>query len=414
MTWGFVDEPKDIESFALVSKWVYSLSTRFVREHARLKRLLPTFSIQVETDPNGPHEVLELLLQNPRLGLYVHKALIEDWRVPGSERNISVASLSPERIVEFESAVRCSPYIPPSEEERWVRKIKKGNPDPIVALIMMRLTRLRQLRLVYPYTGGNVYLNTTLKRMTLVPDGANNLGPSAEQSEPGDGSQTRFERRPSSFCNIKEMEMNLGGIKMKVLSKLLQGVKDLESFSFTSSPGTTFDFPRLNRALLRCSRASLQKLILHDDTESQLYLGPLIGFHNLVELKVNVSFLLGCHDEPQKRLIHTLPKCLQVLSLYLGETARLEEVEDVANQVVECKMEQCPRLERLWVEMMDPEEMDEEEACQLMEYVVDKLAEVVVQLDMGLYSNFYMSAAHREFAEGMRELIGARFLSLMA
>ena len=80
------------------------------------------------------------------------------------------------------------------------------------------------------------------------------------------------------FRNINEMEMNLGGIKMNVLSKLLQGVKNLESFSFTSSSATIFDFPRLNRALLRCSRASLQKLILHDDTESQHYLGRLINF----------------------------------------------------------------------------------------------------------------------------------------
>ena len=53
------------------------------------------------------------------------------------------------------------------------------------------------------------------------------------------------------------MEMDLGGIKLNVLSKLLRGVKKLESFAFTSSSDTTFEFRRLNRELLRCSRGSL-------------------------------------------------------------------------------------------------------------------------------------------------------------
>ena len=67
--------------------------------------------------------------------------------------------------------------------------------------------------------------------------------------------------------------MNLGGITVNVLCKILQDVKRLESFAFTSSSDITFDFSRLNRG-------SLHKLIIHDDSESQRDLGHLIGFEN--------------------------------------------------------------------------------------------------------------------------------------
>ena len=382
ITWGFVDEPEDIESFALVSKNVYSLSTPFVQEHARLKHLLPTIIIDVEADPNEPYELLEQLLRDPRLAFYIHEALIEDWRTRGNQQNVSPTTLSPARIAEFESAVRCSFYVPPSEKDEWIRAIKEGNPDPIVALIIMRLTKLRQLRLVYPYTGGNTYLLGTLKRMTLSPDGASNPGSLVTQIGLDGGSQFLF-KRPSPFLNINEIEMNLGGINMGVLAKLLQGVKELESFAFTSSSKTTFDFRRLNRELLRCSRGSLNRLALHDDSESQRYMGRLTGFQNLEEVKINASLLLGRDDEQSRRLADALPTSIQELSLYLGDTAEPDEVEDVVDQVIECKMERCPRLDTLWVETVDLVEMDEEEESQLKE----KLAEVGIEFDMGEYSN---------------------------
>ena len=132
--------------------------------------------------------------------------------------------------------------------------------------------------------------------------GRGNLGSTVPHREPeNSGRQIRFAKKPPPFHNIKSLEMNLSGISMNVLSKLLQEVKNLESFSFRSSSTTIVDFPRLNRALLRCSRASLQKLVLHDDAENQHYLSRLINFQNLIELKINVSFLLDHQEEPQRR-----------------------------------------------------------------------------------------------------------------
>ena len=380
MTWGFVDEPEDIESFALVSKNVHTMSKPFLQEHARLKRLAPKVSIDVGTEPNGPREVLEQLLKTPRLALYVRKALVEDWRTHRSERNTSVKPLSPERRAKFESAVRCSSHIPPSEKDDWVREIKRGNPDPIIALIMMRLTKLRHLGLVYPHNGGNAYLFTALKQMALAPDGANNLGSSVTRTGPNGGSQASI-KPPSPFCKIKEMEIILGSLEMDMLSSLLQGVKNLESLDISSLLNTNFDYHRLNRELLQCSRETLQKLVLHDETESQRFMGRLTGFQNLVKLSVNASLLLSREDEQRRRLVDMLPTSIQALTLYLGDTAGPHEVEEVVNQVFECKMECCQRLQTFWIEMENPVEMDEEEKIRLKE----RLAEVGIGFEVGEY-----------------------------
>ena len=71
-------------------------------------------------------------------------------------------------------------------------------------------------------------------------------------------------KRPWPFLHIKEIEMDLGGIKPNVLSKLLRRGEKLTSFAFTSTFDTTFDFSRLHRELLRCCRGSLKKLNLHE------------------------------------------------------------------------------------------------------------------------------------------------------
>ena len=382
ITWGFVDEPEDIESFALVSKRIYRLSTPFVQGHARMKTSDPTIIIDLEEEPSGPYDLLERYLHNPRLAFYIHGALIDDYRRDESQRNVSLASLSPERIAEFESAVRCSFYVPPSEKDDWVREIKGGDPDPIVALIVMRLTKLRYLRLVYPYTGGNDYLLETLKRMTLSPDGASNLGSSVTQIEPDGGSQVIFRKR-SPFLKINKIEMNLGEIELKVLSKLLRGIENLKSFAFTPTSGTTLAFRELKDELLKCSRSSLNKLVLHDDSESQRYMGHLTGFQNLVEVSISACLLLGREDEQTMRLADALPASIQKLNLYLGDAAEPDEVEDVIDQVLECKMGRCPSLVTFWIEMVDPVEMDDEEEIQLKE----KCAEVGIKFEMGEYSN---------------------------
>ena len=118
---------------------------------------------------------------------------------------------------------------------------------------------------------------------------------------------------------------------MSVLSKLLQGVKKLETFAFISTSDATFEFGRLNCELLGCSSSSLHKLIIHDDSKSQHYMGHLISFEGLVELSANFSFLLGRQDEQHRRLIHVLPTSIRKPFLYLGTTAEPDEVEDVVN-----------------------------------------------------------------------------------
>ena len=382
ITWGFVDEPEDIESFALVSKTVYNLSKPFVQEHARLKHLPSTIFIDVQQDPNGPYDLLEQLLDNPRLAFYIDEALIEDWTTPGDRQYVSLTSMSPQRIAKFESAVNCSSYVPPAEKELWVRKVKNGNPDPIVALIIMRLTKLRYLRLVFPFRGGNFYLLGTLKRMILSPDGASDSGPSVTQIGPHGGSPVIF-KKPWPFRHVNDIGMDFGLIKPIMLAKLLRGLKELESFAFASTFDTTFNFRQLHGELLKSCRGSLKKLNLHDASQCHCYMGRFTGFWNLKELKISVNLLLGYESEQRRRLVYALPASVESLSLFLGSEAEPDEVEDMVDQVIEAKLKRCIWLDTFWVETVDLVEMDDEDESQLKE----KLAEVGVEFEMGEYSN---------------------------
>ena len=72
--WDCVINPDDIESFALVSKNIYSLGARDLKEHKYLKEL---YSV-VRCDESGrrPAMEVEILLLHPRIALYVREISI--------------------------------------------------------------------------------------------------------------------------------------------------------------------------------------------------------------------------------------------------------------------------------------------------------------------------------------------------
>ena len=57
--WGYVIEPDDVESFALVSKRIYSLSSQFMNEHASLKRQYSKIWISYRQGNYEPADLLE-------------------------------------------------------------------------------------------------------------------------------------------------------------------------------------------------------------------------------------------------------------------------------------------------------------------------------------------------------------------
>lgn len=72
-----------------------------------------------------------------------------------------------------------------------------------------------------------------------------------------------------------------------------------------------------------------------------------------------------------------LPTFIEKLSLYLGNEVEPDDVEKVVDQVIECKMNRCPRLDTYFVKTMDLIEMDEEEESQLKDKSVEAGIEII-------------------------------------
>ena len=69
--WGHVQEPGDVESFALVSKRVYAAEGPFVEEHNKLKREFSFFTTYSRNDASVAASFLKEVLCRPRVALYV-------------------------------------------------------------------------------------------------------------------------------------------------------------------------------------------------------------------------------------------------------------------------------------------------------------------------------------------------------
>ncbi len=162
--WGYMYEPEDVESFALVSKGVYYLSTRFVREHNRLKR--QSSKMRVERyhteEASTPPELLEKILLNHRSTLYIRELQIWNYenRLDGP-----FTGLTENTIATLIRAVQNSPLIASSEIEHWIEQVQHGNHGRILGLILMRLPRLQKLGIRGRYSGFNHRLLETLARM---------------------------------------------------------------------------------------------------------------------------------------------------------------------------------------------------------------------------------------------------------
>lgn len=158
--WGHVIEPEDVESFALVSKRIYSLATPFVEEHTRLKQQYSKIYCPNHQTRSKVANLLEEMLLNPRIALYFNELQIHvctdlwfiDW----------LLSYSREIIDLLKSAMQYSSSIAPSEVEDWMADIERGDKDPTIALIVMRRIKLKKLELgrCYQHTDGSYLLKT--------------------------------------------------------------------------------------------------------------------------------------------------------------------------------------------------------------------------------------------------------------
>ena len=173
--WGNVLEPKDVESFALVSKLIYAVGRRFVEDHKNLKNKYSFIDLVSQTRASAPVFLLKDVLLRPRVAFYVtHLSINSYWTAwlnlkdnndsDGDSGTYHHAPYPEEIMALCIEAVGKTSFVPRNQVSRWIEKIRKGDEDPIRALLFLLLPNITTVTLVRDGIGGDL-LQETIKRI---------------------------------------------------------------------------------------------------------------------------------------------------------------------------------------------------------------------------------------------------------
>ena len=338
--WGYVIEPDDVESFALVSKRIYGLSSQFVNEHASLTQQYSKIKIAYRKGNYESADLLEKMLLNTRIAFYISSLQMSIWKPRWAKQTTPQV----DTMALFEGAIRASPLITGSEVEDWITDVGKGNEDAMTALIIMRLTKLKGFRLWQSKPDEGPYLLRTLERITQSPEAASQPRQSISGTKINKDSQITSTRR-SIFFSIREMQIASPGIMFDLLCQILHYTKPLKSFTYWRHRGTNIEISRLCDKLLERSQLSLQKLSIHGEDTG---LGDITQFHILAKVAVKFDILLGNTDDTCRDLADVLPMSIESVQINCPpETIPFHVLRRLILDMIKCKMERLPKLQEL-------------------------------------------------------------------
>lgn len=399
--------PEDIESISLASKRIHQIAIPLLDEHRVLRKEYTNFKNMVEHkshhwhDPGGLlAELLCKIMTDTRVGHYVKKIDLELWNSgprdgwkPDAifEKHISTRStrLQPHlktNMEIIEEAVRAVDVIPTEEVDDWLVQIRRGNEDPLVALLLLHATRLNTLTFVVPYAHSeSSYLLKTVQRV-IMQGSAVKLYPShlknvelwfAEGWESLDFIKA-FMSLPSLTSikteslfvdgrtyeahsailpqpsNVVEMSFRSGFLPHKAFSELLQGVKNLKSLAY--------DFRNLWRdeeytpafgchALLSSVEANngqaLEYLRLSAEDIEMGQIAPIRRFRTLREIELRTNRCFAVNEGQPTDLISLLPVSLEKLTISWYETTSADGIELLIEAILGLVRDSKTRLPRL-------------------------------------------------------------------
>ena len=347
-TWGYVIEPEDVESFALVSKRIYSLAKPFVEEHTRLKQ---QYSKIVAQRGYSAADLLKEILLNPRIAFYIIELRIGDLFGNGGPMQYSR-----DKINLFTKVIRPCSFIAPSEVTDWVTSLNSGDTDPICALIVVRLTKLKKLEI-----HGEVKdrLLQTLDRVTQ-------------------SSEAYIHPGSSVFSCLSDVTVCIGGFDTDQVSRLLWSMKGLKSFSYFRHYQTSFEPFQICDDLLKSSQHSLQRLSVLCHSYHNKHMEGFARFKLLAELKIDSVLFLGNEKTIDRSLADALPPSIERVYLQSRRAVPSEPLERAICQMVGSKMKRLPKLKALTFESAYPVLRDMELITQL----VGKCADVGILLSI--------------------------------
>ena len=367
--WGYVIEPEDVESLALVSKRIYSLAAPFVEEHTRLKQQYSKIRGPKYQTRNEAADLLKKMLLNPRIALYVNQLQIHgctdgwfsNWLMSYSQDTIDL----------FKNAIQYSSSIAPSEVEDWIADIEKGDKDPIITLMVMRRTKLKKIELggCYQCTDGtDRYLLKTLRSITESSEVPIHYRTSTIESDTND--RFRFSR-PLNLSSVSDLVIDQVNIDLDEVSRLLRTMNELKSFSYIPNFDSPFGAFQICEKLLTCSQHSLRKLHLHSLGRNESYTVEIAHFEVPAALEIDFVVLLGNVNGVCRKLANMLPMSIERVEIRRMWNITFETLAQVILQMVEIKTKRLPNLKSLTFGVRCHESGDMEPIAELARSCAD-------------------------------------------
>ena len=405
---GILEEvsPEDIVSISLASKSIYQLAVPRLEKHRSLQKQYTNFRNMVEHEPNSWHDpgglladLLCKIVTDAEIGHYVRKIELDMCNNDGEDGWESDAFFEKPRqgsktsMEIIEEAVRAVWLIPTDEADDWLYEIRRGNEDPLVALLLLCAPKLHTLKLAIPYTLSESYLFNTIQRVER--QGCNaNISPShlknvelsfaewnsldfvkAFMSLPSLESiktdylsmyaqthelSSTILRQPS---NVKYISFRSGCVPGEAISELLRGVKNLRAFVYDFQPlwrseeySPTFDCFDMLCSLEANASHTLEHLVLRARDIKTSQIAPLREFHVLREVDIQTSGCFAVNDGGPANLIGLLPISLERLIMCWYETTSDDGVETLTEAILGLVREsktQLPHLRMLHVSTTD-------------------------------------------------------------
>lgn len=398
-------EPRDIESLSAISKHVYHLATPLLQEHRKLKRqytrLKSPREVGCEEVDNWFVEHLIAILQNPRIALYINELHLTHWKeswqtLHGAPDSASLSgyhlSYPAHMLDQLEHAVRTANTIPPDRIGDWITRIRAGDEDPIIALLLLHmpnlqtlvqesyrgpsqekiretiqhivqtnnpsyLSQLRQVTLDYEsYDEADWADDCNLLQAYMLLPSVQSLGVvSLCPIDPPDELDPQY---LESKSNTTELAFTAPFIGVTPLCQLIRQTSYLKSFKLSTYQHydryhhRLFDSILLSNALMANASHTLERLTIHPSGSTTTSLGSLHGFECLRTIETHVALLFNADGSDISTWPTRLPLSLEELSLTFEKDHILQTPENFCEAfrcLLRVRKDQTPHLKKIFI-----------------------------------------------------------------
>ena len=366
--------PDYIESFSGACKKHYSLAAEELKRHRALKREHAVYKFR-NFRHRGVSRLLDMILQEPRIALYVREITLNGW----SSKWGTAAKSDVEFLSRLEDAV--SELVPEEKRRGWMTEIRGGREDPIVSLLLLLLPNISKLRFE-GFGTWRALLRDTLDRIARMNSlnaplsllrhvdlicawdmgGARILRnfialPSirsihVEQiNEFVSYSEPSITELAQSTSKLEELTLFDCKVSLESLEYILKGLNALRSFTFVAKRYLDFESTHFRAALFDVAGSTIESLTLLTRNEKRNVIGDIRTFQSLRNLHTETQLLLDYfpNHSDKSSLAKALPPNLQTLTLECSGKGDDFVIAEYISKLAEMKNILVPQLKEVEV-----------------------------------------------------------------